>query len=189
MNFMSCFLYNLNISQTDIESATGNTDVLEIYNNVVVVEYINCDGIPSEYIVGESGSFENLICVTDLSNPSISYYQNNIKAVALSSSVTTNNIGCSDEPDPDPDPEPPTDEPTKKLSFNLNSSYNGLGFYYIYNSASCNENDLILSGSTTIFNNSSNINIGLEETPNNIISIKFIDSKGCEVCENYNIGD
>lgn len=79
--------------------------------------------------------------------------------------------------------EPPLIE---TLSFNLNSSFNGVGTYYIYNSPSC-QTDLILSGTTNIVNNTSNIVITDSIEYNQNISIKFIDSKGCDVCGDFEI--
>jgi hypothetical protein len=73
------------------------------------------------------------------------------------------------------------------ISFRVNTRFDGLGKYFIYNSPSCNESDIVLSGTTNIINGSSVVNINQPLMLNENISIKFIDIKECPVCENYNI--
>jgi hypothetical protein len=73
------------------------------------------------------------------------------------------------------------------ISFTLNSTFDGLGIYYIYNSPSCDESYLVLSDSVNIINGTAIINIEGPLLLNDIISIKFIDSKGCEVCEDFGV--
>jgi len=72
------------------------------------------------------------------------------------------------------------------ISFKLNSTFDGTGKYFIYNSSSC-EGDLVLSGSTNIINGTSTVNINQPLNLNQNISIQFIDSKKCDVCEDYEI--
>lgn len=72
------------------------------------------------------------------------------------------------------------------ISFKLNSTFNGEGEYYIYNSSSC-ESDLVLSGTTIISNGSSVVNINQPLNLSENISIKFIDIKGCIECQDYEL--
>jgi hypothetical protein len=73
------------------------------------------------------------------------------------------------------------------ISFKLNSSYDGIGSYFLYNGPGCDDPDLILTGSVNIINGSSIININQTLLLNNTISLKFIDNKGCIICEDYEI--
>ena len=73
------------------------------------------------------------------------------------------------------------------ISFKVNSTFDGEGQYYIYNSPSCNESDIVLSGTTNIVNGSSVVNINQPLMLNENISIKFIDIKECIVCEDFEV--
>jgi hypothetical protein len=73
------------------------------------------------------------------------------------------------------------------ISFRVNSTFDGIGNYYIYNSSLCDISDFILSGTTNIVNGSSVVNINQPLLLNNNISIKFIDIKECNVCEDFEL--
>lgn len=73
------------------------------------------------------------------------------------------------------------------ISFKLNSTFDGEGQYLIYNSPSCNESDIVLSGTTNIVNGSSVVNINQPLMLNENISVKFIDIKECPVCEDFEV--
>lgn len=72
-----------------------------------------------------------------------------------------------------------------KVSFKINTSFDGPATYFIYESLDCT-GTLVTSGTTNIVNGSANVvvnNIDLSED----MSIKAIDSKGCESCQAYNV--
>jgi len=73
------------------------------------------------------------------------------------------------------------------ISFNVNSTFDGEGVYRIFNEPGCNLSDLILSGTTNIINDTANVNITEPLNLNENISIEFIDSKGCDVCNDFEI--
>jgi len=75
---------------------------------------------------------------------------------------------------------------TGNISFNVNSTFDGEGVYRIFSEPGCDLFYLILSGTTNIVNGTANINI-TELSLNENISIEFIDSKGCDVCNDFEI--
>jgi hypothetical protein len=72
------------------------------------------------------------------------------------------------------------------IKFRLNTVFDGLGTYIIYNDTDCS-GSIVLSGTTNIISGSNLVNINEQLSLNENISIKFIDNKGCNICENYNI--
>ena len=75
---------------------------------------------------------------------------------------------------------------TGNISFNVNSTFDGVGVYRIFSEPGCDLSDLILSGTTNIINGTANVNI-TELTLKENISIEFIDSKGCDICNDFEI--
>jgi hypothetical protein len=76
---------------------------------------------------------------------------------------------------------------TGNISFDVNSIYDGEGIYLIYNAPECDESYFILSGITNIVSGSTSVNISEPLNLNENISIKFIDSEICVVCQNFEI--
>jgi uncharacterized protein (TIGR02145 family) len=96
---MDCKYYDITISQTDIDNAVGNTNPAQ--NDVVFVNYIDCNGDPTNAIFDTAGFYPNFICVEDKGLVVPNFYQNNDNRLALNSSVTEQG-DCSATPTPTP---------------------------------------------------------------------------------------
>ena len=96
---MDCKYYDITISQTDIDNAVGNTNPAQ--NDVVFVNYIDCNGDPANAIFDTAGFYPNFICVEDKGLVVPNFYQNNDNRLALNSSVTEQG-DCSATPTPTP---------------------------------------------------------------------------------------
>jgi hypothetical protein len=91
-----CYKWDVDISQTDINDATGNTGGLAMYNNVVLIDYTDCGGTPDKYLGAMAGQFDSAFCAKDsevVSNPY--YYKNNSVVQASNSSATETSTFCS----------------------------------------------------------------------------------------------
>jgi hypothetical protein len=107
---MDCKYYDITISQTDIDNAVGNTNPAQ--NDVVFVNYIDCNGDPANAIFDTAGFYPNFICVEDKGLVVPNFYQNNDNRLALNSSVTEQG-DCSATPTPTPtNTQTPTPTPT-----------------------------------------------------------------------------
>lgn len=86
-----CTFYNLTINQTDIDDATGNTGTNQQYDGLVLVRYINCDGIETVEEYGLAGFYENQICVKSTIGGSVTltYWKNDQESAAISFATDT----------------------------------------------------------------------------------------------------
>ena len=87
-----CFTYDVVVGQTDLDDATGNTDISQ--NNKLYVSYDNCAEVPSIKEYSIANTYLDDICVnTGGLGPIIYYYKDNNQTVpAFSSiSITVNN--------------------------------------------------------------------------------------------------
>lgn len=86
-----CFEYEVIIAELDTLSATGNTGGFAQYNDSVVIEYTDCDGVPSEFIGGFPGA---TICADINQSFTLSLYQNNIQGLTTYSSFSQTAVEC-----------------------------------------------------------------------------------------------
>jgi hypothetical protein len=81
----NCYYYDVTISGTDLAASTGNT-----FNpdNTVFVNYTDCSGgvVSSPYTV--AGTYFNDICADDTQPITVSYYQDDLSYLTISSFVT-----------------------------------------------------------------------------------------------------
>ena len=84
-----CRLINVTISQTDIDSATGNTGTLEQYNGKVLLDYVDCNGVEQTAVYSAAGTYNPCGCSWD--QPF--YYQSDI-AVSAGFSSANDNGSC-----------------------------------------------------------------------------------------------
>lgn len=71
-----------------------------------------------------------------------------------------------------------------RVNFTLNSVYDGNSTFHIFDNINCT-GTTVYSGSTNIIDGSSEVEINETLDIQNDVSIKFIDSKGCETCNNF----
>lgn len=95
-----CYFITANISQTDIDDATGNTpDMLHPYwmDNVVYVSYINCEGEEVYYAYNTAGVHDTDLCAMADSQNYCFYFKNNtikiLPEITSTSSLTA--IQCN----------------------------------------------------------------------------------------------
>ena len=103
-----CFEYDVTISILDTTEASGNTGGLAIYNDNVVINYRDCQGIPTESL---SGSGTAIVCADSTFGVSLTYFKNNLEALAIHSSSSQTEVSCCVEPTVTPTPTP-TSTPT-----------------------------------------------------------------------------
>jgi len=80
---MACYFYDVNISSTDANQATGNTT---FFDYEVYVGYEDCTLGPTTTTFG-SGTYQDAICADDNYAITLTYYQDDIAYVATNSSV------------------------------------------------------------------------------------------------------
>jgi hypothetical protein len=118
-----CKFYDVNVSQNDLDEATGNSIFL---NFTLYVEYTDCDNNQQIRTYNAAGTYTNDFCALDNTFIYLNYYQND--NIALASFSTVNEQGdCCDEPPtptptstltptPTPTGETPTPTPTSTLT-------------------------------------------------------------------------
>jgi hypothetical protein len=110
---MACYYYTLNISQLDIDAATGNFSQPDY---TVFVNYTDCNGDPQTTSFGLAGIYTDIICVDELSFPSIYYYTNDNASLATYSTSTQEGLcSAAETPTPTPTFVPPTPTPTPTI--------------------------------------------------------------------------
>ena len=113
----NCFEYDVTITETDTQSATGNTGSFVQYNDNVVITYTDCNGNLSEFVSGFPGA--NL-CADSTQPFTLSLYRDNNQFQVVDSFFTeTSTECCSTIPDPTP-------EPTSTTSLSL-TTFTGCG--------------------------------------------------------------
>jgi hypothetical protein len=109
-----CFLFEVVIGPVDLANATGNI----VYpNNVVYLEYLDCDGnlIQNQFSApGTQGEF----CMDDtITPPILYYYQNDVYFFAGDSYTQNTNVECCVPETPTPTPSvTPTNTPTPSVT-------------------------------------------------------------------------
>lgn len=89
-----CTFYDLTISSTDTNDATGN---LIFQNNVVYASYINCQGAPASQVY-TPGTYNNTICVKANTLVNLVYYKSDVSYTATYSTKTNTFICCTETP-------------------------------------------------------------------------------------------
>jgi hypothetical protein len=91
----SCTIYDVVVTQEDLDDATGNNEIGK-NDGTLYVDYIACDGTPTTTQFGGAGTFQ--ICVQSLVSPlpDIYIYINNTKTVPFNgSSVSDTLVVCT----------------------------------------------------------------------------------------------
>jgi len=91
-NCVICKYYDITISQIDIDSATGNTNPSE--NNVVFVDYTDCDGNGAQSVFNIAGTYINEICAYNTGLVIPNFYQNDSNYPTLNSTATEQGNCC-----------------------------------------------------------------------------------------------
>lgn len=73
-----------------------------------------------------------------------------------------------------------------KVIFTVNTSFDGTVIYELYEGLECTGNTITYTGTTQVINGTSKVEID-NITLNENMSLRVIDSKGCELCENKNV--
>ena len=81
----NCYYYDVTISGIDLAASTGNTSNP---NNTVLVSYTDCFGSPVITSYTVAGTYFNDICADDTQLITVSYYQDDLGYLTLSSFVT-----------------------------------------------------------------------------------------------------
>ena len=81
----------MTIDSLDTDDATGNTGVNEIYNGNIIINYYECNGGPTEDI---SGSGTAIVCADSFYGVSLTYFKNNMEALAIYSSASQSEREC-----------------------------------------------------------------------------------------------
>ena len=92
------YLY-LNVSQTDLDDATGNTD--PNLNGKVFIDYTNCDSNPAQFQTSSAGIVNTTDCYLLSVGPSIYYWKNDAQSLPISSYYPN---GCCSVVTPTPTP-------------------------------------------------------------------------------------
>ena len=113
----SCFYFNVTVSSNEILISTGNTGGNAIYNNKVIINYVNCNQQSSTTIYSSAGTYTNSICVGSPYTPFVyfSYWQNNFEYSCGGNpcnSTFSNTFSCCVDPTPTPTVTP-TNTPTR----------------------------------------------------------------------------
>jgi hypothetical protein len=99
-----CYEYDVTISSLDTDAATGNTGTNLIYNGNLVITYTDCEGNPTETL---SGSGTAIVCADSNFGVFLTYFQNDLEALAIYSSASQSDRECCPEgPTPTPTPTP-----------------------------------------------------------------------------------
>ena len=109
-----CYEYDVTISSLDTDAATGNTGTNLIYNGNLVITYTDCEGNPTESL---SGSGTAIVCADSNFGVFLTYFQNDLEALAIYSSASQSDRECCPEgptptPTPTNTPEGPTPTPS-----------------------------------------------------------------------------
>jgi hypothetical protein len=91
----SCTIYDVVVTQEDLDDATGNNEIGK-NDGTLYVDYIACDGTPTTTQFGGAGTFQ--ICVQSLVSPlpDIYIYINNTKTVPFNgSAVSDTSVVCT----------------------------------------------------------------------------------------------
>jgi len=95
-----CYEYDITISSLDTDAATGNTGPNAIYNGNLVITYTDCEGNPTESL---SGSGTAIVCADSNFGVFLTYYENDMEALAIYSSASQSDRECCPvEPTPTP---------------------------------------------------------------------------------------
>jgi hypothetical protein len=95
-----CYEYDVTISSLDTDAATGNTGTNLIYNGNLVITYTDCEGNPTESL---SGSGTAIVCADSNFGVFLTYFQNDLEALAIYSSASQSDRECCPvEPTPTP---------------------------------------------------------------------------------------
>lgn len=83
---IGCTLYDVIISQADLDDATGN---IGPHDSTVYIDYINCAGIAATSSYGNASTYS--ICVQEFSfpTPSLYYFKNDSQYLGYSSTTDT----------------------------------------------------------------------------------------------------
>ena len=110
---MACYYYTLNISQLDIDAATGNFTEPDY---TVFVSYTDCNEEFQTQSFGIAGTYTDVICASDSGIVSLFYYQNDQPYLSFNS-TTNQGDSCSggETPTPTPTYVPPTPTPTPTI--------------------------------------------------------------------------
>jgi len=106
----NCNYFDLTVSQTDLDDATGN---ITFQNGVIYVQYVNCYGQTIIDTFGIAGTIEDAFCANFVQ--AVTYYKNDIPLAPLSSFATDTLIDCCNVSTPSPTPTQtttPTQTPT-----------------------------------------------------------------------------
>jgi hypothetical protein len=108
---MACKFYDVTISQTDLDNATGNTD--PNFNGKVFFDFTDCNSIPTTLDFTVAGTYTNAFCADNTQLIQISYYQNDLQNLTPVSTETEQGVCSSPTPTPTPTQTPtPTETPT-----------------------------------------------------------------------------
>jgi hypothetical protein len=97
----ACSYFDVTISQTDLDNATGNTP--PTLDNTVYVYYTDCNNVFTEKTYNTAGLYPNDICVKAGSIVAVSYYVNDSETGAASTAISSDEC-CSLPPLPSPTP-------------------------------------------------------------------------------------
>lgn len=116
---MACNCYNFEviIGPIDLANATGNV----IYpNNVVFLEYVDCNGNLQQNQYSAPGS-QGEVCIDDvISTPQLFFYQNDVYLAASDSLLSNTGIECCPTPTPTPtQTKTPTNTPTPTATLSV----------------------------------------------------------------------
>ena len=92
------YLY-LNVSQTDLDDATGNTD--PNFNGKVFIDYTNCNSNPAQFQTSSAGIVNTTDCYLLSVGPSMYYWKNDAQSLPISSYYPN---GCCSVVTPTPTP-------------------------------------------------------------------------------------
>ena len=137
---MACNFYDITISALDLADATGNSNPL--LDNVVFVDYNDCDDINQDKQYDTAGVYPNDICVTGTSIPVIYYYKNDVGSIATNSTAGIQGV-CGVTPTPTPT-KTPTPTPTPIIFNACDVVFNDGGLVYHYNPTT-NTKEVILN--------------------------------------------
>ena len=96
---MACNFYDITIGALDLSDATGNSN--PVLDNVVFVDYNDCDNINQDKQYDEARVYPNNICVTGTSTPVIYYYKNDVGLIGVDSTASIQGV-CTVEVTPTP---------------------------------------------------------------------------------------
>jgi len=98
-----CTYYDLNISSTDTNDATGNV-IFASFNNKVFVNFTDCDGTQRFLWTYSAGFYANELCIYPNTSVTLQYYKNDTVYTASNSTATNTNNCCTFVASPTPTP-------------------------------------------------------------------------------------